>query len=66
MWGLCNCELHVKLPASQVMQSCRKPIIICGKAGTEDPQTKEAKLQCIAKAHQLLLQNHMAENYQHF
>ena len=36
---LFTCELHVKLPASQVMQSCRKTIIICGKAGREDAQT---------------------------
>ena len=36
---LFTCELHVKLPASQLMQSCRKPIIICGKAGREDAQT---------------------------
>ena len=36
---LFTCELHVKLPASQVMQSCQKPIIICGKAGREEAQT---------------------------
>ena len=43
------------------MQPCRKHIIICGKIGREDAQTKEAKLQCIAKAYQSILQNPMAK-----
>ena len=48
------------------MQSCRKPIITCGKARMEDAQTYEVKLQCIAKAHQSILQNPMAKKYKHF
>ena len=44
------------------MQSCQKSIITCGKGRKEDAQTKEVKLQCIAKAHQSILQNPLAKN----
>ena len=66
MWGLITSELQVQSPAFAGNAILSKIYHFCGKAGSEDAQTQEAKLQCIAKAHQLILQNPMAKKYKHF